>query len=462
MERGEGAPLRPEHPTTTLKILFGFWLPLAVMWIIMGIEQPSLNGIIARLPNAAVHLAAFEVAFGLALVIESPIIQMLSAGTALVLGRRSYRSMARFMHVWAVLLTSIHLITSREIVFSWITGSVLGVPADVRGPAQTVFSILIPFAALVGYRRLWQGALIRAGKTKLVARTMVIRLIATIGGLATGLVWHRISPDTSFPGHVVGGLSLMLGIVVGAAAAWWYFRTQVLHDLAEGPQDVVKAPKELLAFYIPLSLTSIMTLVSRPVLAFGISRSVQPFLSLAAWPVVQSLMFLFTSIALSYQEAVVAKMGETRENEEVLRRFGLLLGGTLTILFFILGYTGGSAIWFDRIAGLTPELIELARPAMMILVLMPFLVTGRSYFSGILVSRDRTDLLGMSVAANTVVLVTLVMVLPRFTEIAGASVAAIAFAGANTAQLTVLIFGDSRVRRRRRLDAAVSAGVARR
>jgi len=354
--------------------------------------------------------------------------------------------MARFMHVWAVALTAIHVIASRKVVFTWIAGSILGVPADVLGPARTVFTILIPFAAMVGYRRLWQGALIRAGKTKLVARTMIIRLIATIGGLATGLVWHRNAPETALPGHVVGGVSLMLGIVVGAAAAWWYFRRQVFHDLPEGPQDVVKTPRELLAFYIPLSLTSIMTLVSRPVLAFGISRSVQPFLSLAAWPVVQSLMFLFTSIALSYQEAVVAKMGETRQNEEVLRRFGLLLGGSLTVLFFILGYTGGSAIWFDRIAGLTPELIELARPAMMILVLMPFLVTGRSYFSGILVSRDRTDLLGMSVLANTVVLLTLVIVLPRFTDIPGASIAAIAFAGANAAQLTVLVYGDSRER----------------
>ncbi|MFO8043122.1 MAG: hypothetical protein R6U25_07970 [Alkalispirochaeta sp.] len=446
----EGASLSPGQPTITLKILFAFWLPLAVMWIIMGIEQPSLNGIIARLPNAAVHLAAFEVAFGLALVIESPIIQMLSAATALVLGKRSYRSMIRFMHVWAVGLTLLHVVASRGVVFTWITGSVLGVPADVRGPAQTVFTILIPFAAMVGYRRLWQGALIRAGKTKLVARTMIIRLIATIGGLASGLVWHRVAPETALPGHVVGAYSLMLGIVVGAAAAWWYFRKEVFHDLSQGPQDVVKPPRELVAFYIPLSLTSVMTLVSRPILAFGISRSVQPFLSLAAWPVVQSLLFLFTSIALSYQEAVVAKMGEARENEEVLRRFGLLLGGVLTILFFILGYTGGSALWFDHVAGLGPELIELARPAMMILVLMPFLVTGRSYFSGILVSRDRTDLLGLSVAANTVTLVTLVMLLPRVTEIAGTSVAAIAFASANVAQLIVLIIGDTRERGRRR------------
>ncbi|MFW5826789.1 MAG: hypothetical protein ACOCU4_01785, partial [Alkalispirochaeta sp.] len=67
MVSGNDSSLRPEGPTITLKILFVFWLPLAVMWIIMGIEQPSLNAIIARLPDAEVHLAAFEVAFGLAL-----------------------------------------------------------------------------------------------------------------------------------------------------------------------------------------------------------------------------------------------------------------------------------------------------------------------------------------------------------------------------------------------------------
>ena len=38
-----------------------FWTPLAVMWILMGFEQPALTAVAARLPDAALNLAAFGV-----------------------------------------------------------------------------------------------------------------------------------------------------------------------------------------------------------------------------------------------------------------------------------------------------------------------------------------------------------------------------------------------------------------
>jgi hypothetical protein len=290
---------------------------------------------------------------------------------------------------------------------------------------------------------------------------MVIRLVATVGFLIVGGMINLRGGEGMPPGHVVAATALLIGVFTGAVSSWWYFRGRVLPQLTDSPEEEVKGLAELLAFYVPLSLTSVMALVSRPVLAFGISRSVAPFLSLAAWPVVQSLMFLFTSIGLSYQEAVVAKMGAHGENEGVLRRFGLIFSGILTALFFILAYTTGSTLWFDHIAGLEPELIALARPAMMVLVLMPLLITGRSYFSGVLVSRDSTSFLGYSVVANTVVLLTLVVALPRFTALPGATVAAIAFTGANLAQVLFLWWGDARSRRALRLARDTAAVDAR-
>jgi hypothetical protein len=424
-----------------LKRLFIFWLPLAVMWIIMGVEQPALNGVIARLPSAARHLAAFEVAFALALVIESPILQMLSAATALVGGRDSYRSIMRFMGGWAVVLSLIHLVVSRPVVFGAVAGSLLGVPAEVIGPARETFALMIPFSAMVGYRRLWQGALIRAGETARVARTMVLRIVVSVAILGAGLVFHRVAPDRSLDGHIVAAVALIAGVIVGAAASWWYFRTVVLPTLPEEGDTAAMTTPALLRFYMPLSLTSIMTLVSRPVLAYGIARSTQPFLSLAAWPVVQSVLFLFTSVAMSYQEAVIAQLGQDRSREALLRRFGIILGVVLTALFAVLGYTEGSRIWFGRVAGLTPELQALARPATMVLVLVPLLITERSYYSGLLVARGRTGLLGVSMGANTVTLLLLVVLLPLLTDLTGSSVAAIAFFGANLAQMAVLWAG---------------------
>ncbi len=444
----------------------------------MGIEQPSLNAVMARLPNAVVHLASFEVAFGLALVIESPILQMLSAATALVRGPRSYRSMLRFMHAWTILLTGIHFGVSRPVVFGFVTRRILSVPPEVVEPAQQLLVLLLPLAAMVGYRRLWQGGLIQAGKTGLVGRTMVIRLSVTIGCLAAGFAAHRIAPDRAPGGHIVAGVSLMAGVVAGAAASWWYFRRYVEADLFESggttapsatassatapsatasSRDVPKTFTELLAFYVPLSLTSIMSLASRPILAYGIGRSVAPFLSLAAWPVIQSLLFLFTSIALSYQEAVVAMVNRNTANEPVVRRFAAVLAVILTTIFALMSLTGLSRLWFSRVAGLDTALVELARSAMVILIVMPAAATGRSFFSGVLVARHRTGLLAIAVAANTATLLTLVILLPSLTSLAGSSVAAFSFAGANVVQLLVLAGSDFVMRRR--LRSPVGAGT---
>lgn len=56
----------------TLTRIFLLWFPLAVMWIFMAVEQPGVNAVIARLPQAKEHLAAYGVTFSFALIIESP------------------------------------------------------------------------------------------------------------------------------------------------------------------------------------------------------------------------------------------------------------------------------------------------------------------------------------------------------------------------------------------------------
>ncbi len=420
------------------------------MWLLMGIEQPALNGVMARLPFPTLSLAAFEVAFGIALVIESPIIQMLSTGTAVVRGPKSYRQIIRFMHLLALAMTAVHFLISRPAVFQFVAGSILGVPEHVIDPARRAFTILMVFAALVGYRRLWQGSLIQIGETGAVAKTMIVRLIVTLAGLVLGVVLVQ-SGIVDVPGYVVGAFSLTAGVAAGAGAAWWYYRQKRDFRSVERPDDRVRSVQSLLKFYVPLSMTSVMELASRPILAFGISRSVMAMDSLAAWPVINSLLFLFTSIALSYQEAVVAQAGRNRDSIPVLQKFGFLLMVTLFGVFLVLTVTGGSRLWFRGVAGIPAHLIELAQPAMLILMVMPIAVTGRSLLSGILVARQTTGFLSIAVSANTLVLLSLVILLPRHTDLVGTVVAAIAFTSAHIVQVSVLWIGSVISQRRVRL-----------
>ena len=64
-----------------------FWWPLMATWLMMAVEGPFLAALIARLPDPKPNLAAYGVAFAFAIILEAPVIMMLSAATALVTDR---------------------------------------------------------------------------------------------------------------------------------------------------------------------------------------------------------------------------------------------------------------------------------------------------------------------------------------------------------------------------------------
>ena len=89
--------------------IFWFWVPLAVMWLMMAVEQPVIAAFVARMREPEANLAAYGVVFALALFVESPIIMLLTAGTALARDRLSYRRLLVFTHLLAGGLTALHL-----------------------------------------------------------------------------------------------------------------------------------------------------------------------------------------------------------------------------------------------------------------------------------------------------------------------------------------------------------------
>ncbi len=47
----------------TYKEILRFWAPLALMWIVMSLEMPAINSVIARMASAKENLAIFGVVF---------------------------------------------------------------------------------------------------------------------------------------------------------------------------------------------------------------------------------------------------------------------------------------------------------------------------------------------------------------------------------------------------------------
>ena len=395
--------------------IIAFWAPLGLMWLLMAAEQPGLSAVIARMSDPELHLASFGVVMAIALVTESPIIQMLAAATALSGSLANYRLLIRFMHILGVALTVVHLLVAFTPAYDLIVGGLLGVPDDVLEASRIPFAILAPFSAAVGYRRLWQGVLIRHGKTWIVPVSMVIRIVAVAAVLIVGF------RSWDLTGSTLASLALSVGVVVAAIVAWVFNRVYAMPELLKA--DSSEKPMGwhgLLSFYIPLSLTSVIFLLARPVMTFGIARAYLSEPSLAAWPVINGFLFIFNSLALSYQEAGIALLERHPESERQLRRFTAGLAAILSGTMLISAITAVGPFWFQTISGLSDELLALTPVPLLILFTTPALVTYKAWYRAAFVRSGRTNALAWGVGVNTVTLFVAVLIGSSIAGVPGA------------------------------------------
>jgi hypothetical protein len=145
------------------------WWPLAASWLLMSLEGPAISAAIARLPNPTINLAAYGgVVFPLALIIESPIIMLLSASTALSKDEASYQKLWRFMMVSGAILTVLHFLIAFTPLYYPLVVVPLGVPPEIVEPARQGLCIMLPWTWSIAYRRFNQGTLIRFGRSRAV------------------------------------------------------------------------------------------------------------------------------------------------------------------------------------------------------------------------------------------------------------------------------------------------------
>jgi len=412
-------PTRPA--ILTQRYIFRFWLPLALMWLLMAVEQPILAGVIARMDEPVQALAAFGITFSLALLFESPILMLLTASTALARGKQSYGQLLRFTTLLSVVLTVLHLAFAITPAFSWFVGEVVGAPAELVEPARLAFLFMFPWTAAVAYRRLWQGVMIRYGKTDQVGLTTVIRLASTAVVAMAGLYWGFV------PGAALAALALAVGTIAAAIAAYIWTRPILRGPLSQlEPASDQISMRYLLDFYIPLALTMFINFIGRPLLTLGLSRSILALESLALWPVLLSLAFVFRSVGFAYQEVVVA-LTDNEQSFLALRRFALTMGAVTSALLILLAVTPLNDLWYGRISGLMPELVALSRIPTLLIALTPAMAVVIHWQRGVLVNARRTRPITVAVALNVTVLIGAMWIGLQFWPVAGVTIAAAAY-----------------------------------
>ncbi len=369
----------------SLREVISIWWPLSISWFLMALELPALSAVVARMAEPKINLAAYGgIVFPLALIIEAPIIMLLAASTALSKDWISYLKIKKFMHVLSGSLTLLHLLIATTPLYYFVVERIIGAPEEIIQPARLGLLIMLPWTWSVAYRRFNQGVLIRYNHTRTIGTGTLIRLSVDILVLLAGYFSQSIT------GIATATAAVSAGVISEAA----FIGIKVRPVLREQLKEETKITPELtrsgfLSFYIPLALTSLITLLVQPLVSATLSRMPLPLESLAVWPVISGLLFMIRSFGVAYNEVVVALLDRPGAYFALKKFTGYLVLLT-TFLLLAVAFSPFSQFWFQRVTALPESLIPLATGALWLGIFVPGANSLQSWFQGIMVYTQRT------------------------------------------------------------------------
>lgn len=425
----------------TQRYILSFWLPLAASWVLMTLESPLVQAAIARLPDPGTSLAAFGIVTSLSVTIESPVIMLLATSTALSRDREAYLVLRRFMIGLNLLLTVVQAVVAFTPVYDWLVPGIMGVPDPIAAAARPGMGIMTLWSAAIGWRRFYQGILIRFGRTRRVSYGTAMRLFSSIGTAVLLAWWGQL------PGVWVGSIALMMGVLSEAVLVTWLVQPTLSRNLSsvmsEEQDRQTLTMRRVIRFHTPLALTSLLTLLSQPLVSAALARAAFPGRSLAAWPVAYSLVLFTRSFGLATQEVVIA-LTDGPETLEPVRRFawGVALGAVL--LLALIAFTSVGELYLTYVTSVPQELVQFVVSGLQAALLLPGLTALQSWLRGLLMKDEATDSIYQAMGINLVVTVV-VLVLGVAVNAPGVQMAAVAL---TIAMITELVFLGWRARPR--------------
>jgi hypothetical protein len=379
----------------TQRRIFLFWLPLAASWLLMSLEGPVLQAVIARLGDIQTQLAAFGIVVSLEIAIESPVIMLLATSTALATSARNYGVLRTFVISLNTIVTVVAVLVAFTPLFDLIVRRIMGIPRAIADAAQPGLMIMFAWSAAIGFRRFLQGILIRHGQTRWIGYGTVSRLSSSAG---TGIV---LAVFTSLPGVYIGSIALIAGVVTEAVFVAFVARPtirRVLDPPVSSSDDAVTFA-DVLKFHMPLAATSLLTLLAQPLIGAGLARMPHPRETLAAWPVIWGVLFIFRSAAFALPEAVIALVSEPLHRGPV-RRFCRIVGVASSAAMLLLTATPLIRLYLRYLAGLPDHLAGFVTPGLLLLFPLPFVNSIHSWYRGILMSARKTGVIYWGMGIN--------------------------------------------------------------
>ena len=284
--------------------------------------------------------------------------------------------------------------------------------------------IFVPWPAAIGFRRFFQGILIRYNLTRRVAYGTVVRLVTMA---ATALLLFSLK----IKGAYIGAAALSVGVIFESIVTRVMVNNTIKkienQPLSQSSGEDHLTYRYINQFYYPLALTSMLALGIHPLVTFFMGRSRCSIESLAVLPVINALVFIFRSIGLSYQEVGIALIGEKKEWYIPIRNFALIIGSVVVLCLSIIAFTPIAKIWFQNLSGLSIELSNFSYLPTQILVILPGLTVLIAFQRSILVGAKVTRPITVATAIEVLIIVGVLLISIEYLNLVGVIAAAFAY-----------------------------------
>lgn len=195
-------------PPLTQRAIGRFHLPLAGTTLLTLLVHPLTAAALARLPEPAIAIAAWQVVFGSLLAVRSWGFALQEVSVAALQQGVPMRALTQFTHKVAWGTTLALMLLAFTPVAGLFTERLLALDASLASVVMFGFQVCLLLPAITAYGSCLRGVRIHAKQTILVYKGMALNLLVNTGGLTIGVVLAR----------ALGTQSVQASLLVGIAA----------------------------------------------------------------------------------------------------------------------------------------------------------------------------------------------------------------------------------------------------
>jgi hypothetical protein len=383
-----GMPEEPERMRQMLR----FFAPVVATGVLMAFSYTAVMAGLNRTLQPAVAVAAYALAFNLAVVIEAPIVMLRQTVLVLVNTPEDLRLLSRLAAAMALALCGLQALLAIGPWGMYVLGHWLGIPSALLGPTQVALAGLLPLQILSAIRYVCHGLLLRAKQTHFISLGMGARVLTTTLVIPVLLHWPGL-------GSLLASTALVLGMVVETVIDVWRARVAGgTHQTSVG-DAVPLTTVGVVSFLGPLAAMGVVECLAAPVRNAGLARATQPELVLAAFSLTWTIVSMVIPPLQNLHQVAVVFGTESRAWASI-RRFFFWVAVVATAIAALLGWSPLGQWILEAVLGASAEIVDAATQNLRWLTPLPALLVVGDFIIGKMLIARRTTVLVAGKLAN--------------------------------------------------------------